>query len=464
MLANEPETAPGAANDAPLPSGLDVPPGPGGVLRNFLRRVTDYPMMLDELHSEYGDIVYFRIPFARFCVLYSPELIKELLVSREEQFPTVRFDLQSDMIRHGTMQMVQGEDRCRRRAVMDPKFTEDALDTWTDILIEEANSLRDRCRPGATVDMKMEAGTFVWAVMSRAMIDRDINIPYSRARDMVAHIRTHMLLQILPFSSWLEKLPLPVFRRGKPVIDEMDRWIKQAARRARAPGAGGDDLVTHLVRAVDDGVADWTYENDEALRDEVLLMHAFVDAPLSALALGLAYLSRNPQVREKLEREVDEVLGDRPLALSDYPGLTYTRAIGKELLRIDPPTYVSLPKIAGQDLAIGGYRIPKGTMVHSGARTVHRSAEYWGDPLEFRPERWLEKPPPPCAPHAYVPYGSGSHACVGSGFASRMFVFALATLAQSRRLDLKPDRMPRISNVGAIIREDTVPMAVSARP
>ena len=121
--------------------------------------------------------------------------------------------------------------------------------------------------------------------------------------------------------------------------------------------------------------------------------------------------------------------------------------------------------MTAEDLTLGGYCIPKGTLMHTAPKVVGRRAEYWDDPDAFRPERWLIDPRPgcpPCPAHSYVPFGSGPHTCIGGGLATRMIVYGVATLAQRLRLDPQSDRIPEVSNVGATVLGRT-PVAVKAR-
>ena len=59
-------------------------------------------------------------------------------------------------------------------------------------------------------------------------------------------------------------------------------------------------------------------------------------------------------------------------------------------LRLEPPAYVMRAKEALEDRVVGGYRIPKGTLMLVGMRVLHRRSDCWEHAGEFRPERWLE--------------------------------------------------------------------------
>lgn len=61
-----------------------LPPGPKGrKLHNLRQRLSRHSDFMDELHAEYGDIVFFEIPARKCAAVFSAELIHEVLVEQE---------------------------------------------------------------------------------------------------------------------------------------------------------------------------------------------------------------------------------------------------------------------------------------------------------------------------------------------------------------------------------------------
>ena len=60
-----------------------APPGPGGRrFRHLVARLRDFPRFLDGLHREYGAIASYRLLSRRFCAVFDPDLIREVLVRK----------------------------------------------------------------------------------------------------------------------------------------------------------------------------------------------------------------------------------------------------------------------------------------------------------------------------------------------------------------------------------------------
>jgi Cytochrome P450 len=78
--------------------------------------------------------------------------------------------------------------------------------------------------------------------------------------------------------------------------------------------------------------------------------------------------------------------------------------------------------------------VPKGTVLLMPQWVVHRDARWFPEPLQFRPERWLEGEERP--KFSFFPFGGGQRVCVGNHFARMEAVLVLATVLQ--RWELRP--------------------------
>jgi cytochrome P450 len=108
-----------------------------------------------------------------------------------------------------------------------------------------------------------------------------------------------------------------------------------------------------------------------------------------------------------------------------------------ESMRLYPPAWV-IGRQAIADCTIGGYRVPKGTVVLLSQWTMHRDPRYFAEPERFWPERWTDGFAKRLPKYAYFPFGGGPRVCIGSGFASMEAALALATIAQRVSLALVP--------------------------
>jgi cytochrome P450 len=91
---------------------------------------------------------------------------------------------------------------------------------------------------------------------------------------------------------------------------------------------------------------------------------------------------------------------------------------------------------------IGGYTLAAGTTVAASILGIQLS-EVYERPEEFRPERFLDRPPPP---YALIPFGGGVRRCVGASFAIMEIKTILRTTLERVRLqatDAKPERPVR---------------------
>ncbi|KAI4377896.1 hypothetical protein MLD38_015455 [Melastoma candidum] len=138
-------------------------------------------------------------------------------------------------------------------------------------------------------------------------------------------------------------------------------------------------------------------------------------------------LNPHPKVLRRVQAELSEVIGtNNEVEESHIPRLAYLYAVVKETLRLHPAAPLLLPRSPVETCTIGGYTIPKGTKVFLNAWAMHRAPEYWADPLEFRPERFIGDGLM-AGGLFYIPLGAGRRLCAGLALGERMLMYVLAT-------------------------------------
>lgn len=169
---------------------------------------------------------------------------------------------------------------------------------------------------------------------------------------------------------------------------------------------------------------------DVQLRDEALTIFlAGHETTANALTWTWYLLSQNPDAEATLHTEIDEVLGSRLPTVADIPSLKYTEMVLAESMRLYPPAW-ALGRLAVNDQEIGGYFVPKKSLVLMSQDVMHHDARYFSDPQRFDPERWKPGAREGAPQFSYFPFGGGPRRCIGEGFAWMEGILLIATLAQ----------------------------------
>jgi cytochrome P450 len=198
------------------------------------------------------------------------------------------------------------------------------------------------------------------------------------------------------------------------------------------------DLLSMLVAARDDDARDEAGMSDTQVRDEVLTIFlAGYETVANALTWTWYLLSQNSEAAAKMYAEVAGVLGGRTAGVEDFARLKYTEMVFAESMRLYPPAW-AMGRQSTKAVEIGPYRFPPQTHFFFSQYVMHRSAEFWDEPLEFRPERHTAEAKAGRARFVYFPFGGGGRQCIGEGFAWMEGVLSLATIAQRWRLHFVP--------------------------
>eukprot|EP00106_Octopus_bimaculoides_P004710 XP_014772152.1 PREDICTED: cytochrome P450 2B4-like [Octopus bimaculoides] len=104
-------------------------------------------------------------------------------------------------------------------------------------------------------------------------------------------------------------------------------------------------------------------------------------------------------------------------------------------------TPISPPHAAEVDTTLGGYDIPKNTVLSYMLINAHFDPKYWDNPKEFRPERWIEENNELKKNEAFMPFSLGPRVCPALALANTETFITFTNIIQKFQLD-KPDENP----------------------
>lgn len=136
----------------------------------------------------------------------------------------------------------------------------------------------------------------------------------------------------------------------------------------------------HVVPAVED------------LTDEAFtILSAAADTTGHALATTVFHVLSDARVYRTLSLELSDVSQDStPPSFTILEKLPYLTGVIKEGLRLSYGVPGRLPRTIEEPVAeLGGYTVPKGTIVGMSAWNMHRDEKIWPEADSFKPERWL---------------------------------------------------------------------------
>lgn len=129
----------------------------------------------------------------------------------------------------------------------------------------------------------------------------------------------------------------------------------------------------------------------------------------NTLSFALMYMIHNRSVCDKVQAELDAVIGrKRSPILQDRNHLPYVEAVLSEIQRISNVAPLGIAHRCTENVQFCEYEIPKDTVMLVSLYSLNMDKEYWGDPHQFRPERFLNDSGE-YVPHSdqFFPFGLG---------------------------------------------------------
>ncbi|XP_007248449.2 25-hydroxyvitamin D-1 alpha hydroxylase, mitochondrial [Astyanax mexicanus] len=385
-----------------------------------------------------------------------PELIEQVL--RQEGQHPMRSDLSSwkdyrNFRGHGYgLLTAEGEEWQSVRSLLGkhmlrPKAVEaydSTLNSVVTDLITKLGHRRQQHPDGVINDIAGEFYRFGLEGISSVLFESRIGcldpiIP-EETEQFIQSINTMFVMTLLTMAmpAWLHRLfPKPwqtfcqcwdyMFQFAKGHIDQ--RLKEEKEKLASGEEVQGRYLTYFLSRA--------GMPMKSVYSNVTELLLAGVDTISSTLSWSLYELSRHPEVQSSLRAEVLRVMGDRRVpTASDVASMPLMKAVVKEIHRLYPVIPGNARVITDRSIKVGGYLIPKNTLITLCHYATSRDPAQFSDPDSFVPQRWLNRDEGN-HPYASVPFGVGKRSCIGRRIAELELYLALSRILI--HFDVKPD-------------------------
>ncbi|KAG1651566.1 Cytochrome P450 2C8 [Nymphon striatum] len=161
------------------------------------------------------------------------------------------------------------------------------------------------------------------------------------------------------------------------------------------------------------------------------LFAAGTETGSTTISWALLFMIHHPKIQEKVQAEIDEVIGKERLpTMEDKRLLPFTTATLQEIERLGSVLPATIPRSNDKPVEFKGYKFPENSVFLFDLYSVHRDPTYWKNPLDFDPNRFIDKDGKVFRPPYLMPFGSGKRVCVGESMAKMEIFLIFVTLLQ----------------------------------
>ncbi|KAF8109695.1 hypothetical protein N665_0093s0048 [Sinapis alba] len=317
--------------------------------------------------------------------------------------------------------------------------------------------LLDKARKKESVDVHTEAKGLVNNILFKMTLGRSCleeNHEAERvmklSNEVAALSKKLFVAQILNKS--LEKFGISLFRKEiMGVSNKFDVLLERIIRERSNEKLDKNecpDMMDTLLAAYRDETAEFklTMNHIKALFAEIFIVAT--DSSSTAIQWTMAEIINSPNTLERLRQEIETVVGrTRMIQETDLPKLSYLDAVVKEVLRLHGPAPVLVRKFQ-EGCKIRGFYIPENTTLVVNSYAIMRDPNFWEDPDEFKPERFMDSVRPMPAEEArrdqalkYIPFGTGRRACTAEKLASILIRTSVGVMVQCFDWEINGDKV-----------------------
>ncbi|XP_052013405.1 cytochrome P450 2B1-like [Apodemus sylvaticus] len=218
--------------------------------------------------------------------------------------------------------------------------------------------------------------------------------------------------QVFELSSAVLKYFPGIHRQISKNLQEILDYIVQNVNKHKAtldPKAPWDFIDTYLLHMEKEKSKHHTeFHHQNLLMSVLSLFCTGTETTSTTLCYGFLLMLKYPHVAEKVQKEIDQVIGSHRLpALDDRTKMPYTDAVIHEIQRFSDLVPIGVPHRITKDTMLRGYLLPKNTEVYPILSSALHDSRYFEQPDAFNPEHFLDANGALKKNEAFMPFSTG---------------------------------------------------------
>lgn len=400
--------------------------------------------------KQYGDVFGWASGQQLNLIVKDPALLKEVLIKDFAHFTNRGFIIGGHPIMTKHVFAAEGKAWKRIRAILSPTFSTGKMKLMNEDINRcsktLAGNLMEAAKTDKVINPKEYFGAFTMDVIAATAFSLDIDSQTNEDDPFVRNAKrlfvprrsflyTFSLSTLFPplkhLFSWLQM----GFFSGE-VVEFFIRTVKRMLQDRRQNPITRKDFLQLMINAELENTTEnsdlismnKTLSTDEIIASSVLFFIAGYETTASLLQFSGYELAVNPEIQERMFKEIQDTLGDAEPVYENIRQLTYMEQVFYEVLRKYPPLN-RLTREASENRVINGITIRKGVRVVIPIYRIHHDPKFYPEPEVFNPERFADRAAQNSV--TFLSFGFGPRICLGLRLAMMEAKIAMVHILRS---------------------------------
>jgi cytochrome P450 len=407
-----------------------LPAGPKGlpIVGNTLQFQRDPLTFMRRIQQQFGRMAHLRLGNQTVVAFFRPEHVRYFLMEHPRNFikPNLGNGANLKAFLGDGLLTTDGEFHRQQRRLVQPAFHKKHVEGYADVMVQFTQEMLETWQAGTEIDMARSMQQLTLRIILKSLFNIDSPAQATTLGHAFNDVINNTQRRYTALAKLERRLPLAQNRRREAGARTIDDFVYGLIKQRRVEGQDVGDVLSMLLDAQDEG----NTMTDKQVHDQILtFVAAGHETAQNTLSWTFYLLSQHPPVYEKLLAELQTVLAGRTPTIADLASLPYLEWVINESWRYYPPAWLQ-GRRALDAFDLDGYHFPANTVALMSQWVTHNLLDLWGDPENFRPERW-DPVSGQKVPHgAYFPFGGGPRICIGMPFADMETKLLVASILQ----------------------------------